>query len=225
MTTRRCLLLLALAALLAALPAPAQGPDEDEPHAVAQQVEAQPAQGEGQEPGGRSRTQPLMALLLLLLPAVGGGIVVARTGLSVTIAALFPGFTDRSRRWVLERPALCFANGLFLGLVAFLLIVALGQAGDGGQLLAVLLLLLTVSLTLLGSVGVCEVVGQRVYELLPHAEPSRLARVIAGTVALVLALLVPPCWPLIPFVLAIALGACRLGLKEPAKPQPVATEV
>lgn len=207
MSRRTIGLMLCLAALGAVTsPAPAQ----DEPARATAEAEREKAEQAG---------LALLAAPFLLLAAVA-----VRTGISVASAAVFPTLTRRSRTWLAQRPWLCFVQGAFMGIVVLILAAVANNAGDGGKLLAVLLFLLLGAGVAIGGTAVCEVIGDGVCALRNGVEPStRLASLVNGSVAGMLALLAPPLWLLVPFVLACALGAFRLGFREP-EPEPVAVD-
>ncbi len=79
-------------------------------------------------------------------------------------------------------------------------------------LLAVIVLLLTILAAAFGSTCVCEWLGGRLYELMPHREPSRCGRLVLGSIVLPLMMITPPGWVALLFVIALSLGTCRLAI-------------
>jgi len=102
--------------------------------------------------------------------------------------------------------------GAFLALFVIALFGLLQNAGDVAGLLAVIVLLLTILAAAFGSTCVCEWLGGRLYELMPHREPSRCGRLVLGSIVLPLMMITPPGWVALLFVIALSLGTCRLAI-------------
>lgn len=189
-------------------PLPAQPPAAEPGPAIV-------APGDPAPSGEARRKKDQAGVLLLMMVCLPFGLALAataRTGLSLGLASLWPGLVSRAALRLEARPWLAIAWGALIFVLGFTLAVILGKLGDGGGLLALLVLAALVLAGAVGSSGLCEVIGERAYELMPHRHPSRFACLAVGSVLLVLTLATPPGWLLIPFAIAASLGAFRLGL-------------
>lgn len=215
MRTMALLGLLFCAALAAA---PAWADEESEAGTTAVTAAARPEP----EGAGKLRDAATFALSVLGFAFFAGLFVIGRTALTVISLAVWPAGTARAAEWVRTRPWLCFGWGVPIGLVSTVAILSGFQVGEGAALLAFLLLAALVLAAAFGSSALCEVAGELLYRLRnPAAEPSRLAAGAAGSAVLSAAVLTPPGWFALLFVLPCFLGAARFLFTEPARLGPV----
>lgn len=210
---RSMAILLTLAAGLLASRALAQQPQPD-PAPIVEAMEAAPEQGGG----GKKKEEAAVVLLLLLLcsPAALVSLVTIRTAVSLGIAALFPGATERGREQMVARPWMAFLWGAFLALLVLALASLLQSAGDAAGLLVLLLLAAAVAAAAVGSTCICEWLGGRLFELMPRREPSRAGKLVLGSIVLPLLAITPPGIPVFLCVLLpLSLGTCRLAMARP----------
>ncbi len=174
------------------------------------------------EGAGKLRDTATGTLWMLGFALFAGLFVVGRTALTVISLAVWPAGTARAAEWVRARPWLCFGWGVPIALVGTVVIVGGFRAGEGAALLAFLLLAAVVLATAFGSSALCEVAGELVYRLRnPAADPGRLAAGAVGSAVLAAALLTPPGWFALLFVVPCALGASRFLFTEPPRLGPV----
>jgi hypothetical protein len=214
MRLTRCGLALFASLLAAPLLAQAPGDDPDQP-AVVQAAADETADADQTGGGGGKKKEEAFVLLLLLavvLPAAMVAVLTVRTALSLGIAALWPGATERGREQMVARPWLALGWGTFLTLFLIGVFSVLQNLGDAAGLLVVLLLLATIAAAAFGSTCLCEWLGGRLYELMPAREPTRWGRLVVGSIVLPLMIVTPPGWLAAPFVFALALGAFRMAL-------------
>jgi len=186
------------------------------PTVAAAEAAAPAADAAAEQGGGHQKKREEAFVLLLLLaicaPAALVALIAVRTAVSLGLAAIWPGATERGGDLLSERPWLALGWGAFLALFVLALFQMLQSAGGAAGLLAVLLLLITILAGAVGSTCLCEWLGGRLYALMPHREPSRCGRLVLGSAVLPLLLITPPGWLAFPFVAALSLGTCRLAL-------------
>lgn len=197
--------------------APAWADDETEAGAtVAAAAQPEPAGA------GQLRKTAAAALSMFGFAIFAGLLVIGRSALTVVCLAVWPAGTARAAEWVRARPWLCFGWGVPIALVGTVVILSGFQAGEGAALLAFLLLAAVVLAATFGSSALFEVAGELVYRLRnPAADPGRLAAGAVGSAVLAAALLTPPGWFALLFVVPCALGASRFLFTEPPRLGPV----
>ncbi|MEM8533891.1 MAG: hypothetical protein AAGF95_23810 [Chloroflexota bacterium] len=156
--------------------------------------------------------------LLIIIFFSGAGIV----ALAVLCQTVFPRYTARTRLSVEQMPIRSFIVGLinftFFGLIA----AALGSAGDGGGLLALIILTIILSFMAIGATAIAQIVGGR----LRPDHPSDLHRLLVGVLVLEVSLLAPVVgWFGVPIVAGlVGYGATIIAIFRREKPVPYPAE-
>ncbi len=144
------------------------------------------------------------------------GLLITLVSYWVLFEALYPGVVDRARARYATRPIRTTLIGILVTVPVTLVGIGLVSApGAGGKFIGFAVLVLLFTAGLLGSSGLCRLIGERLPSPVDEAQPWR--RVYRGGTVLAIAFVLPMVgWFLVlPLTLVSGVGAAATALRKP----------